>query len=165
MSDAENLPTSPPWPSVFLRIGCALPALVVLLWILTPSIAAFFVGPLFLLAIIVAPVLVIAGIVGKLTNRTTTVTISMPLRCVSCGGAISPGAGFCRHCGADQRAMVAQRCPSCQTPLPDTAKFCGQCGLVTPLISFPCPSCAAPVSEGSDFCGNCGAPVSGAASE
>lgn len=46
-------------------------------------------------------------------------------RCGSCGEEVTPGASFCRACGAKQERTV---CGSCQEPVVPGAAFCRACG-------------------------------------
>ncbi len=56
------------------------------------------------------------------------------MKCSACGGENSVGARFCKHCGAQQSAPVADQpdpgstvCPSCGKPNKAGAKFCTSC--------------------------------------
>jgi hypothetical protein len=64
--------------------------------------------------------------------------------CLSCRGAVPPGAKFCRACGApvpDQRSVA---CPRCQHPNPPDSKFCRACGSQLGSATQPIASAAEP---------------------
>ena len=53
----------------------------------------------------------------------------MEYRCQKCGSEVSPGAKFCRSCGAVIEITPAKRlCPFCGNEVGETAKFCRNCG-------------------------------------
>jgi ribosomal protein L40E len=48
--------------------------------------------------------------------------------CSKCGGALRPGAQFCKQCGAPTTVPSAKTCSGCGAEVASTAKFCKQCG-------------------------------------
>lgn len=74
-------------------------------------------------------------------------TSPQPGRCASCKAALTPGARFCRACGAAVEAT--ERAASPASPPPPSAG------------SRRCPTCAAPALVGASFCHSCGAPLEG----
>jgi predicted amidophosphoribosyltransferase len=49
--------------------------------------------------------------------------------CSKCGGALHPGAQFCKQCGAPAAVSAAKTCPGCGAEIASTAKFCKRCGV------------------------------------
>ena len=62
-----------------------------------------------------------------------------PATCPSCGGAVRPGARFCKHCGTSLQT------PEPAEPEPEPAR---------------CPACGKNVRPGARFCAHCGVPLS-----
>jgi len=85
------------------------------------------------------------------------------MKCSACGGENSVGARFCKHCGAQQSAPVADQpgpgskvCPSCGKPNKAGAKFCTSCS-ASLTAAEPTLVSQAPIADSSETCPKCGA--------
>ncbi|GFP24277.1 hypothetical protein HKBW3S09_01744, partial [Candidatus Hakubella thermalkaliphila] len=65
--------------------------------------------------------------VARRPSKERAVVMEREIACPQCGTVNSPGARFCKHCGARLEAQVVI-CPKCGAENKPEAKFCANCG-------------------------------------
>ncbi|GFP40378.1 hypothetical protein HKBW3S47_02074 [Candidatus Hakubella thermalkaliphila] len=83
--------------------------------------------PILLFLLVISAVGGAMAFVARRPSKERAVVMEREIACPQCGTVNSPGARFCKHCGARLEAQVVI-CPKCGAENKPEAKFCANCG-------------------------------------